>query len=151
MEKYFASRSLRNHSVQFDFVSHGKYLRPAMADHWMCRRGPRRQRFLYDQGRSGVVLGSRDGRHGATSRFYRRVRRPWHRAAASQVRSKEGEINPCGLIRPSRNGLASRCPPMAGRRKSPSRHKASEKTFLLNILAAAEQPHAQRKICMLPG
>src|SRR5216683_3537523 len=55
------------------------------------RRGPRRQRFLYDQGRSGsgVVLGSRDGRHGATSRFYRRVRRPLHRAATSQVRSKE--------------------------------------------------------------
>jgi hypothetical protein len=32
VEKYLASRSLRNHLVQFDTVSHGKYLRRALAD-----------------------------------------------------------------------------------------------------------------------
>src|SRR5216683_7997402 len=30
--KVFCQPSLRNHLVQFDFVSHGKYLRRAMAD-----------------------------------------------------------------------------------------------------------------------
>jgi hypothetical protein len=67
------------------------------------------------------------------------------------VRLDRKRVKSVWMVRPSRNGLASRCPLMAGQRKSPSRHKASEKTFLRNILAATAKPHAQRKICMLPG
>jgi hypothetical protein len=70
VEKYFASRSLRNHSVQFDFVSHGEYLRRAMADHL------------------DVIAGD----HGGNAFCTTKDGAVWFWAATSQVRSKEGEI-----------------------------------------------------------